>query len=388
MIAKCKKISCILLAICFVFSMICPTYDVQAFEHVQPSLKAARKTDPEEWNKKDIKAYEFSFDDNKELATYMLTGGLRYYNKNFDSPDRMVKITVVGDGVFYLVCNLVGEGSVSLYNADKKKIVQSSRKEKELDYFYPIHVKDGDIFYVKMPTGMAEATLFSCVFKDSFTKLKSDSSYLQIGKGTATYHEFTLKKRAEVTFDILPLNQKGGSIYAEIEKNNKGRWSKVGSSVTVKQTADEDADSFIYGFDAGQYRLKLKAGKEQISAIDFDLVYFNKNVAYKKSKAQTIGFNKSKRNIYTTGEQKDRWYKVKVKSKKSRSLYYLSGSVKDGFKFTLYQKGKKKPIKTTKVMGYSGKLVKLPKKKGTYYIKVSKIGKQANGMYDIEFSDY
>ena len=64
-----------------------------------------------------------------------------------------------------------------------------------------------------------------------------------------------------------------------------------------------------------------------------------------------------------------------------------TGINEGGFKFTIYQKGKKKSVKRLKVSGKrydATKIVKLPKKKGTYYIKVSKLTKKTNGYYEIK----
>lgn len=379
-----KGTVCFLLTICLMFSMFCPIESVWGFEQVKTSFKAARKTDPEEWNKEEFKVYQFDYNET-DLSKYMLTGGFRYYNKNFNSQDRFVKITITGDGVFYLSYSLEGKGSMALYDANKKKLKQLNNDE--TDYFHSTLVHAGDVFYVKMPTGMKEALIFSCIFKEGFTTLRSGSDYLQMGKGNATYHTFSLTKRSEVDFDIMPFNKKGGTIYAEIQKYINGKWVKIGSAMSIKQTVEFDDDGFIYGLNAGKYRLKLKAKKSQIAAISFYSKSYNKTVAYKKSKAKTIGFGDSKDEIYTAGEQAARWYKVKVNSTKSRRLYYLSSAVTGGFKFTLYQKGKENAIKTTKVMKSDVSIISLPKKKGTYYIKVSKIGKQTNGLYEIEFSN-
>ena len=55
-----------------------------------------------------------------------------------------------------------------------------------------------------------------------------------------------------------------------------------------------------------------------------------------------------------------------------------------GFKFTIYKKGKKTPIKTIKVKtNESIGVVNLPKGKGTYYVKVNKLTKKTNGTYTI-----
>ncbi len=55
-------------------------------------------------------------------------------------------------------------------------------------------------------------------------------------------------------------------------------------------------------------------------------------------------------------------------------------SVGGGFQFSVYQKGK--VIKTVKVTKNDKvKTVKLPKKKGTYYVKVTKLTSKTTGAY-------
>ena len=75
----------------------------------------------------------------------------------------------------------------------------------------------------------------------------------------------------------------------------------------------------------------------------------------------------------TTNERAARWYKTEVTStKKQKKLKISTAADQGGFKFTIYQSGKKKPIKTVKTsVKHLDKTVKLPKKKGTYYVKVS-----------------
>lgn len=90
--------------------------------------------------------------------------------------------------------------------------------------------------------------------------------------------------------------------------------------------------------------------------------------------------------MYTTNEKAARWYKVSVKSSKKQSkLKILTVADQGGFKFTIYERGKKKPVKTVKTSAkHLEKTVKFPKKKGMYYVKVSKRTKKTNGYYEIK----
>ena len=185
-----------------------------------------------------------------------------------------------------------------------------------------------------------------------------------------------MKKRGSADFLMSAVVEDGGKVTYKVQQNKKGKWTTIGKKGTIKP---EDFKPESYGLAAGNYRLVLKASKEQVSNIAFEKKYYSKKkVAYKKSKAQKL----MAKNIYTTEEKAPRWYKTDVKS--TKRLQISTDVNVGGFKFEIYQNGKKKPIKTIKTSkSSSDKRIKLPKKKGTYYIKVSKRTKKTNGYYEI-----
>lgn len=69
--------------------------------------KQARYVEPEEWNRTEIKAYQF--DSTDKFENYLLTGGTHLYNKNFKQSDRMVKITVEDPGYFVVSADTDGD---------------------------------------------------------------------------------------------------------------------------------------------------------------------------------------------------------------------------------------------------------------------------------------
>ena len=213
--------------------------------------------------------------------------------------------------------------------------------------------------------------------------MKDGHYYYEIGKGTSTYHPFSLSKRSEVNIEISTVRKKIGNISADLEKNIKGKWTKIGST-TIKPNGQ--GEELVYGLSAGKYRLILKNPKDQITLVEYDRYTRKKKAAYKKSKA--IKINGDIYNIYTTEEQAPRWYKTTVSSVKQKKYIYVSKeTVEGGFKFSIYKKGKKKAIKTMK-LGKKEQKFLLPKQKGTYYIKVSKLTKKTNGVYEIEDFTY
>ena len=104
----------------------------------------------------------------------------------------------------------------------------------------------------------------------------------------------------------------------------------------------------------GEYRLAIKAPTTQLNAVSYTSSSKSKKVAYKKSKAKKIKLDGQTSNIYTTGEKTSRWYKISITT-----------------------------IKVTE--NANAKIAKMPKKKGTYYIRISKLTKKTNGTYEIGY---
>lgn len=345
--------------------------------------KQARYVEPEEWNRTEIKAYQF--DSTDKFENYLLTGGAHLYNKNFKQSDRMVKITVEDPGYFVVSADTDGDGSqkVKLYDSTKKKVLAQTTSDGDLEYGRL--AKTGETFYIQLPAKIDKIIITSGVIKDEFGSMKASDTYYESGTGAATYHPFSISKRSAVEFNISAINRKGGETYAYIEKKEKGVWKRLDNTVKIEPASYDD--DFIHGLQKGEYRLLIKAPKTQLNAVSFTKSSKSKNIAYKKSKAKSISLNKEISNIYTTGEKAERWYKVKVtSSKKKRRLEFGEDTVSGGYKFTIYKAGSKKVFKTIKVtQEASGKMVTLPKKKGTYYFKISKLTKKTNGVYEIGY---
>ena len=345
--------------------------------------KQARYVEPEEWNRTEIKAYQF--DSTDKFENYLLTGGTHLYNKNFKQSDRMVKITVEDPGYFVVSADTDGDGSqkVKLYDSTKKKVLAQTTSDGDLEYGRL--AKTGETFYIQLPAKIDKIIITSGVIKDEFGSMKASDTYYESGTGAATYHPFSISKRSAVEFNISAINRKGGETYAYIEKKEKGVWKRLDNTVKIEPASYDD--DFIHGLQKGEYRLLIKAPKTQLNAVSFTKSSKSKNVAYKKSKAKKIKLDGQTSNIYTTGEKTSRWYKISITStKKKRILNLGKNTVSGGYKFTIYKKGKKKAIKTIKVTGNANaKIAKMPKKKGTYYIRISKLTKKTNGTYEIGY---
>ena len=373
-----KKAGAVLLAAGLSIGMFSPSVSAAVKINKTAQMKAAKNVEPEEWNKAELTAYQFDTED--DFLKYMASGGLHLYNKNYKAKDHWVKIKVADPGLFAI--DVMGDSKVKipLYDATKKKVLIKDLNGDGNGDEYSAVVKAGDEFYVKLPTKINKIIILTGVMKTEFGSMANDKSYYEVGKGTTTYHPFSISKRSRVYLEIAQVGKKVEKVGAYVEKNVNGTWQRVGYSANIKPA--EYGTALGYGLQPGKYRMVLKNPKDNIINIEYKRKTTNKNVAYKKSKA--INVKSSLQNVYTTEEHTARWYKVAVSSTKKRTGVLLSKySVGGGFQFKVYQKGK--VIKTVKVKKDDDeKYVTLPKKKGTYYIKVSKLTDKTTGVYELE----
>lgn len=383
-----SKLFSILMAAAISATMLCSQTKVSAADDlaakVSPSYfpskttmkKAARKTEPAEWNQKEIKAYKFG--NLEDALYYALSGGIKYYDQNYFKNPEMIKITAVESGALGLA--VVGDSKQEgiLYDTNKKMI-----KKLPLSYV-KAQVNAGETYYVEFPKNCKEGLITAYVLKNECGGLVKNDLNMQKGEGRETYHTFKMTRRGFAGFVVASMVADGGNTSYKIQKNEKGKWITVGRTKSFKPTNEDETEIAAgYGLNKGNYRLVLKAPKEQLNTMLYTTKYYTKKrVAYKKSKAKNL----NAKEIYTTNEKAARWYKVTVKSsKKQKKLKFSTVADQSGFKFTIYEQGRKKPIKIVKTsVKHLDKTVKLPKRKGTYYIKVSKRTKKMNGSYEIK----
>lgn len=381
------KLLSILMAATISATMLLPQAKVSASEDaaakVQQSYfpqkvtmkKAAKKTEPAEWNKTDVKVYKFG--NAEDALYYMMTGGIKYYNRNYFKNPEKIKITPVESGSLFLVIAGDNEQAGAIYDADQKLIKKVSLTYVKAD------VKAGETYYVDFPRNCKEGLLTAYVLENECKGLVKDDLNMQKGEGKETYHTFKLTKRGYASFLVASLVENGGKTSYKIQKSEKGKWVTIGRTKIFSAMSTKESDiTAAYGLAKGTYRLVLNASKEQLNTVVYERKYYSKKVAYKKSKAKKL----NAKEVYTTNERAARWYKTEVTStKKQKKLKISTAADQGGFKFTIYQSGKKKPIKTVKTsVKHLDKTVKLPKKKGTYYVKVSKVTKKTNGYYEIK----
>lgn len=381
------KLLSILMAATISATMLLPQAKVSASEDAAAKVqqayfpkkvtmkKAARKTEPAEWNKTDVKVYKFG--NAEDALYYMMTGGIKYYNRNYFKNPEKIKITPVESGSLFLVIAGDNEQAGAIYDADQKLIKKVSLTYVKAD------VKAGETYYVDFPRNCKEGLLTAYVLENECKGLVKDDLNMQKEEGKETYHTFKLTKRGYASFLVASLVENGGKTSYKIQKSEKGKWVTIGRTKIFSAMSTKESDiTAAYGLAKGTYRLVLNASKEQLNTVVYERKYYSKKVAYKKSKAKKL----NAKEVYTTNERAARWYKTEVTStKKQKKLKISTAADQGGFKFTIYQSGKKKPIKTVKTsVKHLDKTVKLPKKKGTYYVKVSKVTKKTNGYYEIK----
>lgn len=381
------KLLSILMAATISATMLLPQAKVSASEDAAAKVqqayfpkkvtmkKAARKTEPAEWNKTDVKVYKFG--NAEDALYYMMTGGIKYYNRNYFKNPEKIKITPVESGSLFLVIAGDNEQAGAIYDADQKLIKKVSLTYVKAD------VKAGETYYVDFPRNCKEGLLTAYVLENECKGLVKDDLNMQKGEGKETYHTFKLTKRGYAGFLVASLVENVGKTSYKIQKSEKGKWVTIGRTKTFSAMSTKESDiTAAYGLAKGTYRLVLNASKEQLNTVVYERKYYSKKVAYKKSKAKKL----NAKEVYTTNERAARWYKTEVTStKKQKKLKISTAADQGGFKFTIYQSGKKNPIKTVKTsVKHLDKTVKLPKKKGTYYVKVSKVTKKTNGYYEIK----
>lgn len=381
------KLLSILMAATISATMLLPQAKVSASEDAAAKVqqayfskkvtmkKAARKTEPAEWNKTDVKVYKFG--NAEDALYYMMTGGIKYYNRNYFKNPEKIKITPVESGSLFLVIAGDNEQAGAIYDADQKLIKKVSLTYVKAD------VKAGETYYVDFPRNCKEGLLTAYVLENECKGLVKDDLNMQKGEGKETYHTFKLTKRGYASFLVASLVENVGKTSYKIQKSEKGKWVTIGRTKIFSAMSTKESDiTAAYGLAKGTYRLVLNASKEQLNTVVYERKYYSKKVAYKKSKAKKL----NAKEVYTTNERAARWYKTEVTStKKQKKLKISTAADQGGFKFTIYQSGKKKPIKTVKTsVKHLDKTVKLPKKKGTYYVKVSKVTKKTNGYYEIK----
>lgn len=339
------------------------------------NISSARKTEPEEWNLKEIKAYKFA--GIEEAMKYMLISGVKYYNQTYFSAPYKIKVKVVESGALSLMMTADNEKNGVLYDQNMNYIQRIPSTG-----FVKVDARAGEYFYVEFPANAKEGIITACVLENQFQGLKNGAVKIQKGTGNFTRHAFQVKRRSRVCLTLQTINGNAGRAEMYLQKKSKGTWKKIGK----KRFVSGDGANVIYGLSPGSYRLMLKSDTKQGVFVLYDRTAVKKKVSYKASKAKNLKVGKTISNLYTTGEQAARWHQVSVTTKKKqRKLKFTVSANQGGFQFKIYKEGSQKPYKIVRLAGERSKTFKLPRKICTYKIRVSKISKKTNGTYKIKY---
>lgn len=301
------------------------------------------------------------------------------YNSSWQG--KTVKIYADQAGVLMIAGESDDDGEVfgTLYDASGKE-VREYQKEGALIKSVPA----GTVYSLKLPNKCKSFTVETILTTDHVKTMRSDDLYLQTGSGSYFYHEFTVKKRAMVIQPSLPLSGQGLSY--NIQKKTKSGWKKLSKVKTAAASNEKVLVQSIYGLSKGSYRVAVKIKSGEPYMVGYSTTPIPKKYRTRKSKAKKITLDSQMIDLYTDTEQASRWYRVNRKTAKKKrhietAVFMNSGKVK----ITIYKKGRKKPLKTYKLSGQKEKKYRLKNGAGTYYIKISKIGKNTNGVYSIGY---
>lgn len=379
---KCRsKLFCIVIAAAVFGVGMIPTNAVKARSMKTQRIgqneiaDAARKTEPKEWNKKEVKAYKFA--DLYEALKYTMIGGTNYYSKTYFSSPYKIKVQAVESGTLYILASTSNRKLSDLYDYNMKHLQKIG-----VGGFIRVNAKAGDCYYVQFPSNAKEGAILTYVVEDQFQSLKKGRLSSQRGTGNWTNHTFKIKKRSLAEFYLDLMDPDGERALGYLQKKEKGVWKKIGKQVRISK----NFQSTTYGLAPGTYRLRLKANPNQGVDVLYHQTAVRKKVAYRRKKAQKLESEKKFFEFYTTKEKSPRWYRISVTSaKKQRKLKLHTEANQGGFRFTIYQAGRKKPYKIKKVSGDRSVTVKLPRERRNYEIRVSKISKKTTGLYQIQW---
>lgn len=314
-----------------------------------------------------------------EASMYMMYGdGMYTFTQSYlkDHSDRLVELRIKEAGSLILVSFQEEDNAKmpSLLNGQKRPAGQRIP-----DGIVKLKAEPGT-YYVRLPKDFTTVFIAPFVIKDNPGKLSDETSYIQSGQGRYTDHGFTMGRRGTADITVSPIIKQKSPVLFYIQRREGGTWKNIGRQ--QKSYFSNDTGTVVYGLKKGSYRIAAKAGIDQGYSLCVAKTYISAKYKTKKKKAKTLKRFREQYDLYTVTEKAPRWYRVKV-SKKRRKVsleaetYMNSGKIK----FTVYKKGRKKPVRSLTLSGEKVKKFSFKGSRGTYYVKVTKSGKYANGSY-------
>lgn len=225
------------------------------------------------------------------------------------------------------------------------------------------------------------ATGFSAIYPYYLTSenigMSSGNKWI-VGNGDYIAQTFSISGRRQVWIDA----DSTGNAYIQKYSNNK--WQRVSYDKKFVGTSKKLARAY-YALSPGKYCLRMKPKDGTLVEFAYGSKKYTGKYATKKSKAQTVSRKKSKTNVLTASDAKNKshYYKIKVSKKRSSRIDVTTWQNAGKIRVTIYGKGLK-----TKTVNYTGtKAVKYTAtlKKGTYYIRITKMTKNTSGRYTVKY---
>ena len=292
---------------------------------------------------------------------------------------KAIKIYADQSGVLIIGAELEDGDYGTLYDASGKEV-----KEYRKEGLFMQSVPSGAVYSLKLPEKFRSFAVEADLMEDHQKVLRKNDSYVQTVSEGYFYHEFTLKKRSMAMLPILPFTDQ--KLSYDIQRKTKVGWKILSKTKTADDDCEKALSRSVYGLAKGNYRAAVKGKTGTPYLIGYVPETVVKKYKTKKSKAKKITLESFQTDLYTDTERASRWYRISRKTAKKKRYIEISTSMNSGkLKFTFYKKGRKEALKVYTLSGQKERKYRLKHGAGTYYIKVSKIGKNTNGVYSIDY---
>lgn len=265
--------------------------------------------------------------------------------------------------------------TLTLYNTSGKQIAQVKNK----NGIFLIRKLSKGTYILTIRSN--NATGFSAVYPYYFTSENigiSTSSKFIVGNGSNIVQTFSISGRRQVWIDA----DSTGKAY--IQKYSNNTWKRVSYDKKFVGTSKNLARAY-YALSSGKYRLIMKPTDGALVEFAYGNKKYTGKYATKKSKAKSISRKKSKTNVLTASDAKNKshYYKIKVTKKRNSRIDVTTWQNSGKIRVTISGKG----VKTKTVNYTSSKAVKYTAKlkKGTYYIRITKMTKNTSGAYKVKY---
>lgn len=241
---------------------------------------------------------------------------------------------------------------------------------------YYVRLRNSDGLDIKYDI---EATMYTAANKT----LKNKQTYNVAMKGYSSpvYYKIVVKEAGIIKITYKDNNDKGDAGSISLSTKSGKKYKKIASS----EYRDDTTTSFAV--DKGTYYATITGSNRNPYTIKYVFNKVNDRSGNKMSNARTITKGaKAQKGLLTATKNTVDWYKFKVKKDNEKFKITTNSKLRGYGKIEVYD------AKGSRIFGgYDTLNRSYPKsvlesktiKKGTYYIKISKDGKESNGTYNI-----